>query len=180
MFAAPAKRIMSLTEPSKKMSKSDVNHKSRILLSDSLENITKKVKAAVTDSLDGVMYDPENRPEIANLINIMYHLQDAQEMSQEELAADCSSKSALKDKLITTINDHIAPIRERFVELTSPGKKEYLANVRKTGSQKAKISANPMIIRVRAATYGSSISDRAFRAKTKTSPEETAIESEAA
>lgn len=63
------KRIMSLQDGLKKMSKSDESDLSRINLEDSPENIVKKVKKAKTDSLAEISYD-ENRPEIYNLLNI--------------------------------------------------------------------------------------------------------------
>jgi len=67
------KRIMSLQDGSKKMSKSDDSDLSRINLVDSPENIIKKVKKAKTDSENMINYD-ENRPEIYNLLNIFASL----------------------------------------------------------------------------------------------------------
>ncbi len=63
------KRIMSLQDGTKKMSKSDESDLSRINLNDSAENIVKKLKKAKTDSQTQINYD-ENRPEIYNLLNI--------------------------------------------------------------------------------------------------------------
>ena len=51
---SPARRVMSFSKPSSKMSKSDQNPKSRILLTDSEEAIRGKIKSAVTDSVEGI------------------------------------------------------------------------------------------------------------------------------
>src|SRR5690606_37152122 len=63
-------RIMSLQDPTKKMSKSDENEKATIYLLDDAKKIEKKIKSAVTDSEGTVAYDPENRPGISNLLTI--------------------------------------------------------------------------------------------------------------
>lgn len=63
-------RLKSLRDPSKKMSKSDPDPKSRISLNDSVDNIVNKIKKAVTDFNSDVTYDPHNRPGVSNLISI--------------------------------------------------------------------------------------------------------------
>ena len=67
-------RIMSLQEPTKKMSKSDETNKGCIYLLDDLKIARKKIMGAVTDSLSQVKYDPENQPGIANLMQILSSL----------------------------------------------------------------------------------------------------------
>ncbi len=69
MIIKQVKRIMSLQDGTKKMSKSDDSDLSRINLTDDADLIAKKVKKAKTDSLDYISFD-ENRPEIYNLLNI--------------------------------------------------------------------------------------------------------------
>lgn len=69
MIIKEVKRIMSLQDGAKKMSKSDESDLSRINLTDSAESIIKKVKKAKTDSQTTVSFE-ENRPEIYNLLNI--------------------------------------------------------------------------------------------------------------
>jgi tryptophanyl-tRNA synthetase len=63
-------RVMSLTDPTSKMSKSDPSPRSRILLKDSPDEILKKVKAAVTDTGADVVYDWEAKPGISNLLEL--------------------------------------------------------------------------------------------------------------
>jgi len=63
-------RIMSLSEPTKKMSKSDHGDKGCIYLLDDLNVARKKIMSAVTDSLAKVQFDPVNQPGISNLLQI--------------------------------------------------------------------------------------------------------------
>lgn len=63
-------RIMSLQEPTKKMSKSDQNKKAFITLLDEPKQIEKKIKSAVTDSDGLVKFDRENKPGVSNLLAI--------------------------------------------------------------------------------------------------------------
>ncbi len=70
-IVSPARRVMSLTDPSKKMSKSDPSDKSRILVTDAPDVIARKIRVAVTDSNDSVSYDPDARPGVSNLISIL-------------------------------------------------------------------------------------------------------------
>ena len=60
--------VMSLTDPKSKMAKSDPSVKSRILLTDSTDQIMKKVKSAVTDAGSEVAFDWEEKPGISNLL----------------------------------------------------------------------------------------------------------------
>lgn len=71
-FYAPKSggRIMSLQDPTKKMSKSDDNKKGFVSLLDDPKTITKKIKSAVTDSSGEISYDPENKPGVSNLLTI--------------------------------------------------------------------------------------------------------------
>jgi tryptophanyl-tRNA synthetase len=143
---------MSLTHPTeKKMSKSDVNPKSRILIMDSRDSIQRKIKAAVTDSEEGVTYDPVNRPEIANLVNIMVYLENDGSTSPTELIKDCSSKSALKSKLTDCIDEHLAPIREKYEELMDLSNRKFLEVVAEEGAAKARASADATMREVRGA-----------------------------
>ncbi|KZV86861.1 tryptophanyl-tRNA synthetase [Exidia glandulosa HHB12029] len=65
------KRIRALRDPEHKMSKSSPSANSRILLTDSPESITSKIRSAVTDSTRHLTYEPETRPGVANLMDIL-------------------------------------------------------------------------------------------------------------
>jgi len=116
---SPAKRVMSLTEPTKKMSKSAPNPKSRILITDSKQAIHAKIKTALTDSIGSVTYDRENRPGVTNLIDLLYHFDNSATASPEELATHLKhlSMRALKEKVADAVNDGIRDIRERYEEI---------------------------------------------------------------
>jgi tryptophanyl-tRNA synthetase len=108
-------RIMSLTEPTKKMSKSDADPNSRINLLDDPKTIKKKINRATTDSLRLVAFDPE-RPGITNLLTIYQVLTGE---SQQEIEAAFAGKgygefkAALIDRLVATLE----PIQKRYYEL---------------------------------------------------------------
>ncbi|ORY16070.1 tryptophanyl-tRNA synthetase [Clohesyomyces aquaticus] len=149
---SPAKRIMSLTQPTKKMSKSDEDPRSRILITDSQEEIYKKIKSALTDSIDGISYDPDTRPGVSNLIDIMYHMDEGVASSAEELAKDFKGLSmrALKEKVAETIEVHIRPVGERY-EANLRGATGDLADIAEIGRVGAERRAEATMREVREA-----------------------------
>lgn len=131
---------MSLTNPAKKMSKSDANEKSQIVITDDAETIMRKVKKAVTDSKDSITFDPENRPGLANLLQLLYYAEGKAE-SPESLAKDLDgvSKKALKERVGKAIVDLLEPVRERYAEVV--GNEKLLKEVAEEGAAKASKSA---------------------------------------
>ncbi len=108
-------RIMSLENPTNKMSKSDPNPHSRINLLDDPKTIKQKIARATTDLLRLIAFDPE-RPGITNLLTI-YQLLTGQ--SQQEIEAEFAGKgygdfkAALTERLVATLE----PIQKRYYEL---------------------------------------------------------------
>ncbi|KAL2350541.1 tryptophanyl-tRNA synthetase [Cryomyces antarcticus] len=153
---SPAKRIMSLDRPSLKMSKSHVNPSSRILLTDSKSAIAKKVRAAVTDSILGVSYDPINRPGVSNLVDIMFYItssdSDTGASTQHDLAHDLQDLSmrAFKERVTDAIDSHLAPMRERYEAIISD-RGSLLTDAAAVGREKATASAVVTMERVREA-----------------------------
>lgn len=149
---SPARRVMSLTDPTAKMSKSHPNPKSRILLTDSEDIIKSKLKGAVTDSLDGISYDPENRPGVSNLIDLLYHssAEDGYE-SQEALAKDLEGVSlrALKEKTAEAVDMQVRPIRERYSEIVE--NRAIMEAAAAEGAEKATKSAAATLKKVKRA-----------------------------
>lgn len=143
---------MSLKDPTKKMSKSEANPMSRILITDSREEIHDKIKCALTDSIDGITYDPQGRPGVSNLIDIMYHMNEDAASSPEQLAKDLIgehlSKSALKEKVADTIDNHIHEVRERYAQ-TMSGPLEELEEVLFSGYTYASASSGHILKKVR-------------------------------
>ncbi|KAE9993046.1 hypothetical protein EG327_006828 [Venturia inaequalis] len=151
---SPAKKIMSLKDPTKKMSKSDPRQDSRILLTDSEKDIQIKVKTALTDSLDGDLeYDPQTRPGISNLIDIWYHLQgsDGESIQDAMKWMRAYSKKALKEHVARSIEKSLAPVRKRYQELMSESNEQYLDDVAQEGAAKASKSANATLEEVKKA-----------------------------
>ncbi|KAH6866828.1 tryptophanyl-tRNA synthetase [Alternaria rosae] len=147
---SPAKRVMSLTEPTKKMSKSDPKPKSRILITDSREEIHAKLKTALTDSIEGVSYDRETRPGVSNLVDLMYHFDESIAASPEDLANDLrdTSMRALKEKVADSVDLGITDIRERYQELMRGDQKELIEHAEE-GAQRAEKIAESTMERVR-------------------------------
>ncbi len=127
-------RIMSLENPTNKMSKSDPNPNSRINLLDDPKTIKQKIARATTDSLRLIAFDPE-RPGITNLLTI-YQLLTGQ--SQQEIAAEFAGKgygdfkAALTDRLVATLE----PIQRRYYELMNDP--ATLENILKQGAEQVR------------------------------------------
>ncbi|KAF2747895.1 tryptophanyl-tRNA synthetase-like protein, partial [Sporormia fimetaria CBS 119925] len=113
---SPAKRVMSLKDPTKKMSKSDPDPKSGILITDTKEEIWGKIRTALTDSIEGVSYDRETRPGVSNLIDLMCYMDEGLTMTPQELAIDMKDLSmrALKEKVAETLDASLKDVRERY------------------------------------------------------------------
>lgn len=142
---------MSLKSPLRKMSKSDADPRSRILLTDSSEDIQKKIKQALTDSEPNITYDPVNRPGVSNLIEMLSHF-DSNGKTCTELADELRSTSmkSLKAVVATTIDTHLRDIRERYFEII--GKETgYLENIAEEGAVQARANADITMGAVRSA-----------------------------
>lgn len=141
---SPAKRVMSLSHPASKMSKSHPNPKSRILLTDSEEAIRSKIKSAVTDSLDGITYDPENRPGVSNLIDLIYHTAypNGSGGSSEALASEMAGMSlkVVKSRAADAVESVVRPIREKYAEIIQND--QFLSDVAHRGAEDARNSAS--------------------------------------
>ena len=132
---SPAKRIMSLRDPTKKMSKSHADPKSRILITDTEEEVRAKLKSAVTDNEDGISFDPVKRPGVSNLVEILKHITrstlSCDEIAQEHLSMSKGTfKSLVADEVIkafTGFRDHFEEYKQqgdlRLEEAIDLGKK---------------------------------------------------------
>ncbi|MFF2855009.1 tryptophan--tRNA ligase [Peribacillus sp. NPDC058002] len=134
-------RIMSLQEPTKKMSKSDPNKKATIALLDDPKQIEKNIKSAVTDSEGIVRYDKENKAGVSNLMSI-YSIFSGKSYPEIEEMYEGKGYGDFKSDLAEVVLGEILPIQERFNELIdSPELDEILDR----GAEKANIEANKMI-----------------------------------
>lgn len=109
-------RIMSLTEPMQKMSKSDPNEKSRILLLDPEPLVRKRIMSAVTDSDTRIIYDKENKPGISNLLVMLSALTDVPIKALEEQFAQ-ANYGTFKKAVADAVVDTLKPIQSRYQSL---------------------------------------------------------------
>ncbi len=109
-------RIMSLSDPTKKMSKSDEDNKGVIYMLDSPAQIKKKIMAAKTDSLNKIQYDPEKQPGISNLIQIMAACQEVP-IAHVVAAYEDANYGTFKKAVAEVVIDTLAPIQARYHEI---------------------------------------------------------------
>lgn len=109
-------RIMSLTDPTKKMSKSDENPKSKILLLDDEAIIRKRIMSAVTDSDQSIKFDKENKAGISNLLTIMSAITHESIEALEEKYKG-SSYATFKQDVADIVVEELAPIKARYEAL---------------------------------------------------------------
>jgi len=134
-------RVMSLQDPTKKMSKSDPNSKAFITLLDEPKLIEKKIKSAVTDSEGVIRYDREAKPGVSNLLSIYSVLGN---ISIKELEEKYAGKGygEFKQDLAELIIEELKPIQQRYAELIDS---EELDEILDRGAEKANYVANKML-----------------------------------
>ncbi len=131
-------KIMSLQDPESKMSKSDSNENSYVLITDSPDVIRRKFKRSVTDSIGVVNYTDE-QPGVKNLINIYSKISN---IKPEEIVSNYESKgyAKLKEDVAEVVIEELKPIQERIDYLLK--NKDYLEKIYNAGAQKAEVVAN--------------------------------------
>jgi len=127
-------RIMSLQDPTKKMSKSDTDLNNIITLLDKPEIIRKKLKRAVTDSGKRILFDPEKRLGVANLMNLYSGLTGL-EISAIESHFDGKMYSDLKIELSELTIDALKPIQNEYDKIM--GDRLFLNSILENGRKKA-------------------------------------------
>ena len=157
VLVSPSRRVMSLLEPEKKMSKSHEIEKSRVLLSDPEEVIRKKFRSALTDSSDGVTYKPDTRPGVANLLEIISSL-DRSGRAPEQVAKEFDNMNVagsimrvLKERAANVVIQELLPVRERLELLTRGSGGRVLDEIAKAGREKAARTAEETMKTVRKA-----------------------------
>ncbi|MBP1577037.1 MAG: tryptophan--tRNA ligase [Oscillospiraceae bacterium] len=133
LFPKAGAKIMSLNDPTKKMSKSDPNPKGYVAVLDPKDTVIKKFKSAVTDSGSGI-YRGEGKEGIGNLMTIYSAFTGK---SDEEIVREFEGKGYGDFKLAVgeTVADILTPVRERFDELIAD--KAYLEQCYTEGLQMA-------------------------------------------
>lgn len=143
VVAKSGARIMSLSDPTKKMSKSDP--KGDIFLKDDLKTARKKIMSAVTDTGCEVKYDKENKPGISNLLTIYSALKEISIEEAEKEFIGCNY-GTFKSKVADVVCEVLANLQEKYNEFISSS---YLDEVLQKGAKEAKEIAKVTLQRVK-------------------------------
>ncbi|MFJ8198699.1 tryptophan--tRNA ligase [Streptomyces sp. NPDC096152] len=135
-----AARVMNLQDPTSKMGKSDDSGPGIVYLLDEPEVVRKKVMRAVTDSGQDVVYDREDRPGVANLLEILAACGGG---DPEALSGEYASYGALKKDTADAVVELFAPVRARHRELCADP--SYVDGVLRAGAAKARDMARPTV-----------------------------------
>ena len=126
-------RVMSLQEPTRKMSKSDPDD-CFISMLDPQDAIRRKIKRAVTDSDAEIRYDPENKPGVSNLLSILSSL-TGESIDSLTQSMQGQGYGTLKNAVTDAVIDTLSPIQAEFNRYM--GDKAYLEKVYTEGAEKA-------------------------------------------
>ena len=140
-------RIMSLTSPDSKMSKSDKDPNGCVYVLEKPEDILRKFKKAVTDSDTErcVRYDPEQKPGVSNLMTI-YSVATGRSFDEIEADFDGKGYGAFKPAVGEAVVEMFRPIREETERILAD--KAYLESVYRAGAEKAGYVANKTLRKV--------------------------------
>jgi len=139
-------RVMSLTDGTKKMSKSDESELSRINLLDPPDIILKKIKKCKTDPIKGLVFDDPDRPECNNLLTL-YSILSGKVKSDVAIEAQDMSWGHFKPLLTETVIESLKPIQDKYQSIMDD--KNYLQTVLKDGQHKAETVATETLLRVK-------------------------------
>ena len=144
-FPKVGARVMSLQEPTRKMSKSDPEE-TYIAILDKPDIIRKKLRRAVTDCDARVIYDPENKPGVANLMSIMSALTGK---TMDEIANEYDGKGygIFKDAVADCVIAALEPIQNEYDRINAD--KAYLEGVMVSGRERAEAIAYRTMLKVR-------------------------------
>jgi len=139
-------RIMSLQEPTRKMSKSDANLKASIFLTDTDDEIRNKIRRAVTDSGTDIRYDEQLRPGISNLMTLLHIATDVSFADIESQFADSTGYAPFKEAVGEAVASYVRPIREKYLALRAD--EEALMSVARVGAERARERARKVLRKV--------------------------------
>ena len=144
-IAEDTMKIMSLQEPSAKMSKSDPNQNAVVYILDSKDDVMRKFKRAVTDSDTCVRYSPD-KPGVSNLMTV-YRAFTGKSFEEIEREFDGRGYGDFKAAVGEACADGLAPVRDEFDRLIKD--KAYLEAVMKSGRDDAEYYARRTMSKVR-------------------------------
>ncbi len=133
-------RVMDLTNPTRKMSKSSTTESGILYLLDSHEAIAKKISRAVTDTDNQVKYDPQSKPGVSNLLEL---LSACTGENPETIASRYTRYGELKKDTTEAIISILEPLQQNYYELRKdPGQ---IAAILELGAKKAREIANQTV-----------------------------------
>jgi tryptophanyl-tRNA synthetase len=141
-FPETGGRIMDLQEPERKMSTTDGQPLGTVLITDPPDTIRKKVKAAVTDSGSDVQYEPEQKPGISNLLEIM-SVATGEPIPELEARYDSGGYGPFKADVAEALIALLDPLRTRYEELRAD--EPELRALLDRGAVKARETAAPTL-----------------------------------
>lgn len=145
----PAKKILALRNPHKKMSKSDKDQGLSLYLTEDADSISRKIRRAVTDSVQGpVTFDPVERPGVSNLINIVLGITGR---LVEETVDDLSwvkDHKQLKDHVTELLVSEFKDKRVAYEQIMAD--RAYLDTLCQDGARRAREIASKNMAQVRA------------------------------
>lgn len=144
-YMKSAARVMSLDDPTTKMSKSAENVHSRISLLDEPGKIKKSIMRATTDSEGSIRFDREEKPGISNLITIYSAFSGKNIPTIEKEYEGCGYGTLKKDLIEITVNA-LEPIKEKFSDIRNSSE---LKATLKEGAERAKAIADSVLARVK-------------------------------
>jgi len=139
-------KIMSLAEPTQKMSKSDENENAVVRILDAPDAIMRKFKRAVTDSDSSIIYDPENKPGVSNLLTI-YSCFSGKTIEEAEREFDGRGYGDFKTAVGQVCCEKLIPVQEEYRRILAD--KAYLEEVMKKGADEASYYARKTLSKVR-------------------------------
>lgn len=132
-------KVKSLTQPTKKMSKSDEDGMSHIKIIDTPDEIREKIKKSVTDSTRANTYDPESRPGVSNLIDLYAIFSGVDKETAIARCATMKGKVELKQSVAECVVERLRPIREKTLDYLA--NKDFLDRVLDRGAEEARAVA---------------------------------------
>jgi len=138
-------RIMSLQDPTRKMSKSDIASGGCVCLLDKPEDVLRAFKRAVTDSGAQVRYDEEQKPGVSNLMQI-YSACAGKAFGDVEAEFDGAGYGAFKQRVGEAVVETLRPVREAALRLIAD--EAYLRKIYGMGAEKASAAAEKTLRKV--------------------------------
>ena len=137
-------RVMSLVDPTKKMSKSDMNPNATIFLLDDEEAVKSKILGATTDSGSEIKHDFKNKPGVSNLLEI-YSAFSGKTIPQAEEEFKGKNYKEFKEAVAISVNSFLSGFQKKYNDFKSGGK---LEEILKSGVKKAYEISHPKLLNI--------------------------------